>query len=234
LQIQDIHLAENQETIPEGDYIEVIVSDTGKGIKATHIDHIFDPYFTTKEVGEGTGLGLSVVHGAIKGMGGEIRVESVPDRQTVFTFLLPVLERRAGEALQKYEDRELPSGDQEHILLVDDEVNITQVGKRMLEKLNYKVTAVNNSIDALAAFKEAPARFDLVITDMTMPEMTGKQLAEKIKQINPDLPVVLCTGFSNYLKEVSTDPTIDYSCKKPLSKEELAEVVNHAITSARH
>jgi len=180
--------------LASGVYIMLSVSDTGTGIDPAIMDKIFDPYFTTKEKGRGTGLGLATVYGIVKAHGGDIRVDSEVREGSCFHVYLPVLET-SDPPETEMQPRPLPTGT-EHILLVDDEVSVVHLEKQMLERLGYRTTSFTDSRDALAAFETAPSRFDLVITDMHMPELTGLQLAEKMIAVKPGLPVILCTGFS--------------------------------------
>ena len=176
-----------------GAYLRIAVRDTGHGIDSAILGRIFDPYFTTKPQGEGTGLGLAVVHGIVKEQGGAVRVSSEPGRGTTFEVFIPKL-----HILEKEDAKEsvsLPVGS-ERILLVDDERALVEIGEQMLEHLGYKVVSRLSSIDALEAFRAQPQKFDLVITDKTMPQMTGVDLAQAILQIRPEMPIILCTGFS--------------------------------------
>jgi CheY-like chemotaxis protein len=178
-----------------GRYACITVSDTGMGIDKTLIDKIFDPYFTTKELGKGTGLGLSVVHGIVKEHGGDIRVYSEVGKGTVFHVYLPLLEDNKNSKTAAV-TRKHPTGC-EKILLVDDEEPILRMEQMMLERLGYQVTTRMSSPDALAAFKANPSNFDLVISDRGMPNMTGGQLARELISIRPGILIILCTGFSN-------------------------------------
>jgi signal transduction histidine kinase len=189
-------LADGQQIKPGG-YVELTVSDTGTGIGADIIDRIFDPYFTTKEVGKGTGLGLSITHGIIKSYDGAITVESSVGQGTTFHVYFPVIQT---EEQKEEESRECPRG-REWILLVDDEEILATMGKKMLEQLGYTVSAYSHSIEALETFRNDPAQFDLVITDQTMPELTGTELAQRLLEIRPDVPIILCTGFSHLVNE---------------------------------
>jgi PAS domain S-box-containing protein len=181
--------------ILSGKYACITVSDTGTGIEQSLIDKIFDPYFTTKELGKGTGLGLSVVHGIVKEHGGDIRVYSEVGKGTVFRVYLPLLED-TGDIKAAAFIKHYPTG-HERILLVDDEAPIVRMVQMMLEKLGYQITVRTSSPDALAAFKANPDHFDLVISDRGMPNMTGDQLAAELISIRPGIPIILCTGFSN-------------------------------------
>lgn len=162
------------------------------------MDRIFDPYFTTKGVGEGTGLGLSVVQGIVKSCGGAISVYSEAGRGTSFHVFLPRVEEEI--APQAREVEVLPTGD-ERILFVDDERPLVDLGKEMLESLGYSVSVNTNSLEALETFRAQPDAFDLVITDMTMPGLTGKELAKELMSIRSDIPIILCTGFSDLINE---------------------------------
>jgi PAS domain S-box-containing protein len=181
-----------------GPYIRMAVRDTGLGIDPAIMNRIFDPFFTTKAQGEGTGLGLSVVYGIIKSHGGSIAIESAVGRGSTFHVYLP----RTPEAEREDDRKKAPaSGGSEHILFVDDEVVLVDMGERMLNALGYRVTAVSNGAEALATFRENPGDFDLVITDMTMPGMTGAELSREILKIKPGFPIILCTGFSEIISE---------------------------------
>lgn len=179
-----------------GEYVKFIISDTGSGISPEILSNIFDPYFTTKKPGEGTGLGLSTVHGIVKDHGGTIKVYSEMNQGTIFQILLPLEDYKETECEGGNDD--LPRGN-ETILFVDDEKLLLEIGKEMLEGLGYQVETRASSIDTLAAFKAQPHKYDLVISDMTMPKFTGDSLAAELKKIAPELPIILCTGFSTRL-----------------------------------
>jgi len=184
--------------IEPGPYVRLEISDTGHGMTRAILDRIFDPYFTTKKKGEGTGLGLAVVHGIIKSHHGHIGVYSEPGKGSTFTIYLPRIDKK-NEAAENVPIDQLPTGT-EHILFVDDELPIVSMGREMLRKLGYQVTATTNSVEALHRFMATPDSFQLVITDMTMPEMTGANLAKKILEIR-NIPIILCTGFSDLVNE---------------------------------
>ena len=183
-----------------GSYLKLDISDTGVGIPKEVKDRIFEPYFSTKEKGEGTGLGLAVVHGIIINLKGDITVYSEPERGTTFTVYLPVAETEVKIGPKENLTKSLPTGS-EHILLVDDDEVIVNLNKTLLEKLGYRVTALASSVEALASFQKNQNDFDLVITDMTMPKITGKELAEQLLAIRPNLPIILCTGYSDLIDE---------------------------------
>jgi CheY-like chemotaxis protein len=210
-----------------GLYIKLSVQDTGKGISPEIIEKIYHPYFTTKEKGKGTGLGLSVVHGILQSYGGGIDVYSEPGRGTKFNVYIPAIKRHRLIAAQ--EEAALPMGD-ERILLVDDEPVLTDVGRQMLEGLGYQVRVSNGSLEALEVFRKAPQDIDLVISDMTMPKMTGDKLAIEMLQTRKDLPIILCTGFS---QKISEDKAEEIGVKallmKPLVKKDLAIFIRKVL-----
>jgi len=218
--------AQHPELIP-GRYVNLIVSDTGHGIAQEDIDRIFDPYFTTKEVGKGTGMGLSVVHGIVKSHGGTISVESELGKGATFSVLFPVIEKEA--VVETETDEELPAGN-ERILFVDDEESMVYVGRYRLERLGYQVEAQTSPAQALKLFQANPDQFDLVITDMTMPQMTGDILVKKILKIRPDMPTILCTGFSEKIdEERSKELGISAYIEKPFDRRDFAKLVRKVL-----
>jgi PAS domain S-box-containing protein len=213
----------------EGAYLQMTVSDTGGGIAPAIRDKIFDPFYTTKRAGEGTGLGLSVVYGIVKDHGGSIDLASEVGRGTTFTIGLPLIETDAPRAET---EREVVPRGRGCILFVDDEESIALLGKNALASLGYEVVVHLNSLEALAAFRSAPGRFDLVITDMTMPHMTGAVMAREMLKIRPDLPVILNTGFSEHINpETARKIGIREYLMKPVSVIELAQTVKRVIES---
>ncbi|WP_321494278.1 ATP-binding protein [uncultured Desulfobacter sp.] len=187
-----------------GDYIRLTVSDTGCGMDKSTLEQIFNPYFTTKKEGKGTGLGLSISYGIIKKLNGDIKVYSEPGKGTTFHVYIPVSSINKVE--EPGENISIAKGT-ERILLIDDEGSIAQMGKKVLEKYGYHVSAFTSSIEALKTFEQDPASYDLILTDMTMPDMTGDILVQHTKRIKKDVPVIICTGFSenisngNYLEK---------------------------------
>jgi signal transduction histidine kinase/ActR/RegA family two-component response regulator len=176
-----------------GIYEMLSVSDTGDGMDSATIERIFDPYFTTKKAGKGTGMGLAVAHGIVKSHGGVINVHSEKGKGTTFQVLLPSID---GVVKSEAEElKPLPRGD-ERILYVDDEATLVDLGQQMLEHLGYKVVGKTSSIEALDTFRAHPDDFDLILTDKTMPNLTGFDLGKECKEIRPDIPIILCTGFS--------------------------------------
>ncbi len=196
-EIDKSHQLENPE-MREGIYLCLEVSDTGCGMTPELVDRIFVPFFTTRKKGEGTGLGLSVVHGIVHSHGGHIYVKSEENRGTNFQIFFPVL--KTHHQILAENDPVPPQGSG-HILFVDDETQIINMGKQMLGSLGYTVTALNSGLKALELFKVKKDQFDLVVTDMTMPGMTGLKLAENLKLLRPDIPIVLCSGFSDTISE---------------------------------
>ena len=205
----------------------LIVRDTGSGISADIQDKIFEPYFTTKVSGEGTGLGLATVHGIAKNYGGDVTVESEPGKGSIFHVYLPLIEAEALDG--KYQKEELPKGN-ERILFVDDEKATVDAIQVMLERLGYKVTTRTSSIEALAVFRHNPEAFDLVITDMTMPNMTGKELAGELRSIRTDIPVILCTGFSDQINEREADKIgISAFIMKPIVMNQIGNAIRAVL-----
>jgi len=210
-----------------GRYVNLTVSDTGQGINPEFKDRIFDPYFTTKEVGKGTGMGLSVVHGIVKSHGGAISVDSELRRGTAFSIFFPVVEEEA--VIETDTIEELPTGS-ERILFVDDEESMVYIGRNRLERFGYKIEAKTSPVEALKLFRNNADQFDLVITDMTMPQMTGVQLAQKLLEIRPDIPIIICTGFSAKVDgEKAKKIGIRQYIEKPLNRSDLAKLVRKVL-----
>ncbi len=212
-----------------GRFVRFSVSDTGHGIENDILDRIFEPYFTTKNEGKGTGLGLSVVHGIVKSYKGDISVHSEPDKGTIFNIYLPLFDSIRENAKPIMSPLPVQGGD-EHILLVDDEEPILKMEKQMLEHLGYQVTARTSSVEALEAFRSSSDRYDLVITDMTMPNITGEKLAFELKNIRKEIPVILCTGFSEKISKENADALgIDGFLMKPTIKSVLAKTIRNIL-----
>jgi CheY-like chemotaxis protein/two-component sensor histidine kinase len=210
--------------IGPGRYVMLTVSDTGVGIEPELMEKIFDPFFTTKPVNEGTGMGLSVVHGIVRSHEGDITVRSDPGKGATFSVLLPRLEGKA-KVETVVRNGSVPTGS-ERILFVDDEETVVKVGEQMLKKLGYHVESTTQAVEALAAFREQPDRYDLVITDMTMPNMTGDELTRQLKAIQPDIPIIICTGFSERINEEKAEAMgVKGFLMKPIGKSELTQLV---------
>ena len=217
--------------LASGSYVQISVSDTGHGIPADLTDRVFDPFFTTKKRGEGTGMGLSVVHGIIKSYDGEITLHSKAGEGTTATILLPAIDKIS--KMDAIEVDDFPRGG-EHILLVDDEPMLVEVGASLLESLGYKVSSRTNSLEALDFFKSDASTINLVITDMTMPAMTGDELAKEIKLIEPAVPIILCTGFSSKLtSENAHKYNVDALLLKPIILREMAKVVRNTLDGTK-
>jgi PAS domain S-box-containing protein len=213
--------------IAPGRYVKLIVRDTGIGMSSDIMDKIFDPFFTTKKVGEGTGLGLSVVHGIVKQHDGHITAESEPGRGSVFTVYFPRI--TGGPEADDVSDDELPTGS-ERILFVDDEEALVEMGEDILAEIGYEVISRMSSREALSLLKEDPSRFDLVITDQTMPEMTGVELAKEILALKPDMPIIMCTGFSYVVDaDKARAAGIKAFAMKPLTKKEIAKTIRKVL-----
>jgi len=229
--LRDVELYESQTSqyadLAPGKYLKLAVSDTGSGIPPDMVKSIFDPYFTTKGSGEGTGLGLSVVHGIVKELKGEIALTSEPGIGTTFTVYLPILEKKADLKLEAIET--LPLGT-ERILFVDDEASIVKMFEQVLSGLGYTVTARTSSIEALELFRNRPYDFDIILTDMRMPNMTGIRLTEEMIKIRSDIPVILCTGYSDQISEENAaEIGIRAFLKKPFITNEVAKTIRKAL-----
>lgn len=212
-----------------GRYLELIVADDGHGIAPEHQERIFDPFFTTKKTGEGTGLGLSVVHGIVLKHKGSITVKSTPGQGTSFRILMPAV--NGDTDIVHFETKITENGKGKTILFVDDEEALIDAGRRMLRRLGYHVTSASSPAEALMIFREQPEFFDLVITDMTMPHQTGAELARKMIAIRPDTPIILCTGFN---EKVSPEKARKLGIKgyimKPYTQQEMAKKLRELIT----
>jgi len=215
--------------VQAGPFVVLRVKDSGKGMDERTLARIFEPYFTTKEQGKGTGLGLAVAHGIVEKCNGFIEVTSAPEKGTDFHIYLPVIEEEQVKGTEEKNNSTLPMGD-ENILFVDDEQAITDVGQAILTSLGYRVTTTTKSVDALEKFRAAPEFFDLVITDQTMPGMTGAELGQAMLKLRPELPVILCTGYSSAISEKMTYKLgIKRFIAKPLSRKILGETVRNVL-----
>jgi CheY-like chemotaxis protein len=216
--------------IPVGHYVCVTVSDTGMGIPEAVKGRIFDPYFTTKAIGKGTGMGLSMVHSIMKNCGGGIVLRSKTGEGTTFELYFPLVDLPVDMASSK--DAVIPVGS-ERILFVDDEAMIVQITDKILKRLGYQVQSRTDPKEALSLLKENPEHFDLIITDMTMPFMTGNQLVREIRIINPSVPVIICTGCSEQVaKEKIQSLDIDAVLHKPVELKKLAAAVRTALRNS--
>jgi PAS domain S-box-containing protein len=215
-------------TLNPGRYVKLSVADTGEGMTADVAGKIFDPFFTTKKPAEGTGLGLSVAHGIVANHGGAITVWSEPGRGSIFTVYLPEYMGHKSLISGK-RDAEIPHG-HERVLIIEDEEPLAQMVGEILARLGYSVTCKTSSREALALIRQDPPQFDLVITDQTMPEMTGLELAKELRVIRPELPVILCTGFSSQVDaESARQAGISAFAMKPLTRTEIAETIREVL-----
>lgn len=210
-----------------GGYVKLTVRDSGCGIDNAFLDRIFDPFFTTKAPGEGTGLGLSVVYGIVRDHNGRISATSEPGKGTMVTVYLPMI--KTTEPAKSQDLEPMPEGS-ERILFVDDEAAITEVARELLTSLGFQVTARQNSAEALELFRARPDSFDLVVTDMTMPNLRGDELARELLKIRPDIPIILCTGYSDLItEEKAREMGIRQFLMKPLSMRDLAQAVRKVM-----
>jgi PAS domain S-box-containing protein len=213
-----------------GNYIRLTVSDTGHGMDKRTLERIFEPFFTTKEAGKGTGLGLATVHGIVKAHNGAITVYSEPGQGTTFHAYFPVASAELVPPEPLDSASPMLRGNGEHVLVVDDEPSLANLGKTMLERLGYRATAFTSALDALEAFAAAPNAFQAVLSDHTMPKMNGMTLAKKIKELRQEIPVVLCTGFSEALTEDRDSNTKPSEVlRKPILMGELAKAIHRAL-----
>ncbi len=229
--LENVELAEgdvsHDQVLSPGSYVRLTVRDNGRGIDPAIIERIFDPYFTSKGIGEGTGMGLAVVHGIVADHGGSISVTSEPGKGTAFHIFLPGIK---GEPAPKTEISFSPPTGSERILLVDDEEAIVRVIKRMLEQLGYEVVTRMNGLEALDMFRSQPHQIDLVITDQTMPGMTGENLAKEIIATGSDIPIILCTGFSEQIDENrAMEMGISAFVMKPAEMFEIAKTIRKVL-----
>ena len=223
----DSDFAAKHTDMEPGPYINLAVSDTGHGIAPDVIDRIFEPFFTTKDRSEGTGMGLAVVHGIIKSYGGEITIESELGKGTVFNVFLPRIKTDVSEETEP--DVQLLTGN-ERVLVVDDEKDMVNTLSKMLNKLGYQVVVKTNSQEALKVFEAESDRFDLVITDQTMPKITGMELAKIFMQIRSDIPIILCTGFSERVNEESAKAMgISEFVMKPVVMRDIAKTIRQVL-----
>jgi PAS domain S-box-containing protein len=223
----DSDFIKSDDDLKPGHYLKLSMSDTGSGMPPDVMKSIFEPYFTTKMPGEGTGMGLATVYGIVKNYGGKIMVESEVEKGSTFTVYLPITNKCTGAA--PCQEEELPSGT-ERILFIDDEAPIAKMGSQILERLGYSVTMRTSGVEALELFRSKPKDFDLVITDMTMPNMTGDKLAMELIAFRADIPVILYTGYS---KKISDETALEIGIKafayKPIVKADLAKTVRKVL-----
>jgi CheY-like chemotaxis protein len=223
-----LHQDSYEDALAPGSYLRLCVSDTGGGIPAHVLDRMFDPFFTTKGAGEGTGLGLSLVHSIVTDLGGAIDVRTSIGRGTTFTIWLPT----AGEVAVHSSEvaPSLPRGDGQTVMIVDDEKPLVALAEEILAQLGYEPVGFNSSMEALEAFRAAPLRFDIVLTDETMPELIGTDLAREIRLLRPDIPIVLMSGYSSApLNERARAAGVGEVLRKPLQSKDIAECFGRTL-----
>ncbi len=223
----DAEFAKHHPVMNPGKFIQLTVSDTGHGMSSEVIERIFDPFFSTKKKGEGTGMGLSVVHGIVKSHGGTLVVDSTPGQGTVFEAYFPAIE---SEWVPDNEHADLMVTGNESILFVDDEAFQADIAKQMLSRLGYRLTTCTSSVKALELFTQSPGKFDLVITDMTMPHMTGEVLARELIAIRSDIPIIVCTGYSDRIDaDIANDIGIRELVMKPVVMKDIAQSIRRVL-----
>jgi CheY-like chemotaxis protein len=219
---------DNESMVP-GSYLKFTVSDTGPGIEKAVQDLVFDPYFTTKEIGKGTGMGLAVVHGIVKNHGGMISFKSSSDEGTTFHVFLPELKEAKEEDTKEPQTGPIATGE-EHILLVDDEALLVDMGKHLLERLGYRVTAMTSSTVALEFIRKQDHQVDLVITDQTMPGLTGAELSREILSIHTEMPIILCTGYSSIMtRKKALNIGVRELVMKPMVRKDIALLIRQIL-----
>jgi CheY-like chemotaxis protein len=229
--VLDPKIASQYPDLNSGSFLRLTVSDSGCGMSSSVMDQMFNPFFTTKEKGKGTGMGLAVVHGIVKNYGGSIRVNSEPGKGSKFDVLIPTIE---SDATPDQNSEAAVPGGTEKILIVDDEPSLVEIGEQMLSGLGYRVESRTNSMEALSLLRAKSNEFDLVITDMTMPQMTGEKLAEKITDNCMHIPIILCTGFSHGITDEKAQQIgIRGILMKPIIRAELAKIVRKVLDESR-
>jgi CheY-like chemotaxis protein len=223
----DYEKASKLRGLAPGAYVRLGISDTGSGIPQELLDKIFDPYFTTKDVGKGTGMGLAVVHGIVKTHNGSIFVDSEHRKGTVFHVYFPSSTKAVSEVTKR--DEGIPTG-KEKIIFVDDELSIVDLYRSMLERLGYSVISETDPLLVVERFQSNPLDYDLVISDMTMPNLTGDRLAEKLIKIRPDIPIIVCTGFSEKMSpEKAREIGIREVLMKPVGMKDLGNLIRKLL-----
>ena len=221
-------MVQRHHTLEPGAYVRLKVTDTGHGIDEATLDRVFDPFFTTKDLGQGTGLGLSLAHSIVSDHGGAIEVASTPGQGSSFTVYLPrSVETASASGIERMP---IPKGRGETVLLVDDDEALVLLGEEMIAALGYEPIGFQDSQAALEAFQARPARFDLVVTDQLMPRMSGTELATRLREIRPDIPVLLMSGFGGpELAHKARRAAVQALLKKPLQSRDLAQAIASAL-----
>jgi CheY-like chemotaxis protein len=223
----DADFARHHPGLNPGKFVCLTVSDTGHGMSPEVMERIFDPFFTTKNRGEGTGMGLSVVHGIVKSHAGSMTVDSTRGRGSVFKAYFPAIE---SEWIPHNESADLMVTGTESILFVDDEAFQADIAQKMLSRLGYRLTTCTSSVEALELFRQSSQNFDLVITDMTMPQMTGDLLARKLISIRPEIPIIVCTGYSDRIDtDIANEIGIRELVMKPVVMKDIANRIRRIL-----
>jgi PAS domain S-box-containing protein len=223
----DAEFAKHHPGLKPGKFVRLTVSDTGHGMPPEVIERIYDPFFSTKKKGEGTGMGLSVVHGIIKSHGGTLTVDSTAGQGSVFKAYFPAIE---SEWVPDNEHADLMVTGNERILFVDDEAFQADIAKQMLSRLGYRLTTCTSSVEALELFMQSPEKFDLVITDMTMPHMAGDVLARELISLRPDIPIIVCTGYSDRIdSDIAEEIGIGELVMKPVVMKDIAQCIRRVL-----
>ena len=222
-------------SLPPGSYLKLSVIDTGEGISKEHRQRIFDPYFTTKTERDGTGLGLSLLQGIVKNLGGEVKVESEQGKGSVFSVYFPQVQTQGKEPeIQEQEEEFTQFEGTGHILFIDDEPELGDIGKKMLANLGYEVTYFSSGLEALGHFWQNSPDYDMIFVDLFMPGMKGDQLAEQFREIEPTVPIILCTGYYEYIHtDTNLESEIDAFVTKPFKHSDLSQVIQEAL-NRRH
>jgi signal transduction histidine kinase/ActR/RegA family two-component response regulator len=227
----DVDFAQTHPDLLPGRYVQLSVSDTGSGMDRATLEHIFEPFFTTKAVGEGTGLGLAVVHGIMKSHDGGVSVYSQPGQGTTFHLYFPAIESEA--TVRKIGATAIPRGQGEHVLFVDDEEPLASLGKKILERLGYQVTMTTRAPEAITAVRNQPEWFDLVVTDLTMPVMDGTQLGRELLRLQPNLPIIISTGYRGSMTAGKAEELgFRGVLSKPSTARDLGEIVHRVLQEA--
>jgi len=231
VEVSKVHLTDDTTfdlgELSKGDYAQITVQDTGTGIDSEIQKKMFDPYYTSKEIGKGTGMGLAVVQGIILNHGGAISVDSEIQKGTSIKVLFPIRDQQ--DTIKQMASEELPKG-HEKILLIDDEHSLVILGKQMIERLGYTVETYTDPEKALDVFTSNPSRFDLIITDMTMPQLTGVDLAKEILMVQPEIPIILCTGSSDKIDNKQIlNIGIKKFLEKPINKQKFATIIRETL-----
>lgn len=234
ISLENVYLDESEASVfPDllpGHHVKLTVSDSGTGMEQETLERIFDPYFTTKEKGKGTGLGLTTVHGIVRGHNGAIHVKSETGQGTTFELYFPALETAVPAPAAETAAGLPKAREKAHLMLVDDESMLTDMGRQMVRILGYRVTTCNDPREALEIFRAIPGDFDLLITDMTMPYMTGDKLVREFRSVRPDLPIILCTGFSeNMSPEKAAELGVNHFLLKPLTLRQLGTTIHDVL-----